>query len=558
MGLGPSGGAETPAFNTIDLFSGVGGMTLGFSGFNAGPQWKFAPRLMADNDPEARQVALRNFPNVPFLLADLHKVSEQEIRNRAGLGRQDTIHVLMGGPPCQGFSYLGKRALEDERNALVLDYFRLVKELRPLVAVMENVPLMITSHGGAFIQEVCDALGLLGYSCSADIVVASDYGVPQLRKRAIVLAYRSDLGLAPQFPKRTHERVTAAALLHNGDGRVAFEPAKLPYVSVEEAIGDLPQLGAGAGDEVLFYSAAPSSKYQEWAREGSIAIFNHKSRTHSEKYLKKISVIEEGGRNAELPPDQRFSDTYFSQAYARLSRQGIAQTLTTCFSNPGSGRFLHYRDLRAITVREGARLQSFPDRFIFDGPLQTMTRHIGNAVPPLLAFALSKQIAQDLLAAGADAPRTVGRPKKIPRTETPEQRSRIMREVPSKNTSAEMQFRKALWEAGVRGFRLHSSKLPGRPDVVFPRQKVAVFVDGCFWHGCPKCYRAPKSHQEYWNMKVARNRKRDATVNELCKKAGWRVLRIWEHEVSKSPKRSMAKLMRVLQPPKKIKKRKAA
>jgi DNA (cytosine-5)-methyltransferase 1 len=557
MGLGPNGGAEIPVFNTIDLFSGVGGMTLGFCGFNAGAQWKFVPRLMADNDPEARQVALRNFPNVPFLLADLHKVSEQEIRNRAGLGRQETVHVLMGGPPCQGFSYLGKRALEDERNALVLDYFRLVKELRPLVAVMENVPLMITSHGGAFIQEVCDALGLLGYSCSADIVVASDYGVPQLRKRAIVLAYRSDLGLPPQFPKRTHERVTAAALLHNGDGRVAFEPAKLSYVSVEEAIGDLPQLGAGAGDEVLFYSTVPSSKYQEWAREGSIAIFNHKSRTHSEKYLKKISVIEEGGRNAELPPDQRFSDTYFSQAYARLSRQGIAQTLTTCFSNPGSGRFLHYRDLRAITVREGARLQSFPDRFIFDGPLQTMTRHIGNAVPPLLAYAISKQIAADLLAAGADVPRPVGRPKKVvPRTETPEQRSRIMREVPSKNSSAEMQFRRVLWEAGVRGFRLHSSKLPGRPDVVFPRQKVAVFVDGCFWHGCPKCYRAPKSHQEYWNMKVERNRKRDTTVNELCKKAGWRVLRIWEHEVTKNPKRPMAKLMRLLLPKKN--KRKAA
>lgn len=551
MGSGSTGNADLPKFNTVDLFSGVGGMTLGFCGLNAESQWRFVPRLMADNDPEAREVALRNFPNVPFLLADLHKVSEQEIRGRAGLGMHETIHVLMGGPPCQGFSYLGKRALEDERNALVLDYIRLVKELRPLVAVMENVPLMITSHDGAFIQEVCDGLGLLGYSCAADVVVASDYGVPQLRKRAIVLAYRSDLGLAPQFPKRTHERVTAAAHLHNGDGRVAFETNKLPYISVEEAIGDLPPLGAGAGDEVLFYSTPKQSKYQEWAREGSIAIFNHKSRTHSEKYLKKISVIDEGGSNAHLPPGQRFSDNYFSQAYARLSRHGIAQTLTTCFSNPGSGRFLHYRDLRAITVREGARLQSFPDRFIFDGPLQTMTRHIGNAVPPLLALALSRQIAHDLLAAGADAPRPVGRPKKIPRTETPEQRSRIMREVPSKNTSAEMIFRKILWEAGIRGFRLHSSKVPGRPDVVFPKQKVAVFVDGCFWHGCPKCYRAPKSHEDYWKMKVARNRKRDETVNDLCKKAGWKVLRIWEHEVTKSPKGSTAKLLRLLQPKKK-------
>lgn len=533
-------------FNTVDLFSGVGGMTLGFCGLDAGQPWQFVPRLMADNDPEARQVAIRNFPTVPYLLADLHKVSGQEIRNRAGLDRNDTIHVLLGGPPCQGFSYLGKKALEDERNALVLDYIRLVKELRPLVAVMENVPLMITSHNGAFIQEVFDGLGLLGYSCCADVVVASDYGVPQLRKRAIVIAYRSDLRLAPQLPKRTHERVTAAAMMHNGDGRKRFEESKLPYVSVEEAIGDLPQLGAGAGEEVLFYSTPPQNEYQRWAREGSIAIFNHKSRTHSAKYLEKISVIGEGGRNAELPPGQRFSDTYWSQAYARLSRHGIAQTLTTCFGNPGSGRFLHYRDLRALTVREGSRLQSFPDRFIFDGPQATMTRHIGNAVPPLLARALSRQVAQDLIAAAMDEPRPVGRPKRIPRVETPEQRSRIMREVPSKNTSGEMLFRKSLWQAGIRGFRLHSETVPGHPDVVFQKQRIAVFIDGCFWHGCPKCYRAPKSNQNYWKMKVSRNRKRDEAVTQLCKKAGWKVLRIWEHEVVRSTKRAIARLSRML------------
>jgi DNA (cytosine-5)-methyltransferase 1 len=521
-------------------------VTLGFCGLDVGQRWRFVPRLMADNDPEARQVAMRNFPAVPYLLADLHRVSGQEIRNRAGLDRNDTIHVLLGGPPCQGFSYLGKKALEDERNALVLDFIRLVKELRPLVAVMENVPLMITSHNGAFIQEVCDGLGLLGYACSADVVVASDYGVPQLRKRAIVMAYRSDLRLAPQLPKRTHERVTAAALMNNGDGRKRFEENRLPYISVEEAIGDLPQLDAGAGEEVLLYSTPAQTEYQKWAREGSIAIFNHKSRTHSAKYLEKISIIGEGSRNAELPPDKRFSDTYWSQAYARLSRQGIAQTLTTCFGNPGSGRFLHYRDLRALTVREGARLQSFPDRFIFDGPQATMTRHIGNAVPPLLARVISRQVGQDLLAAQLDAPRPVGRPRRISRVETPEQRSRIMREVPSKNTSGEMLFRKALWQAGIRGFRLHSATVPGHPDVVFQKQRIAVFIDGCFWHGCPKCYRAPKSNQDYWKMKVSRNKKRDEAVTELCKKAGWKVLRIWEHEVVRSPKKAATRLARLL------------
>lgn len=543
---GMADSSEAPVFNTVDLFSGIGGMTLGFCGLGAEAGWKFAPRLMADNDPEARQVALRNFPHVPFMLADLHRISGQEIRERAGLGRHDTIHVLLGGPPCQGFSHLGKRALEDERNALVLDFIRLVKELGPLVAVIENVPLMITSHDGAFIQEVCHGLGLLGYSTCADVVAASDYGVPQLRRRAVVLAYHADMRLAPQLPRRTHERVTTAALMHNGDGRKRFEPDKLPYVSVEEAIGDLPPLTAGEGDELMFYSSPSQSDYQKWAREGSIAIFNHKSRTHTAQYLEKISIIGEGGSNKHLPPEQRFSDTYYSQAYARLSRHGIAQTLTTCFGNPGSGRFIHYRDLRALTVREGARLQSFPDTFIFDGPQATQMRHVGNAVPPMLARALSRQIAQDLLAAAVDAPRPVGRPKKIARVETPEQRSRIMREVPSKNTSPELLFRKTLWELGVRGFRLHSATVPGHPDVVFPKLRIAVFIDGCFWHGCPRCYRAPKSHLDYWKMKVKRNRQRDEHVTALCKKAGWRVLRVWEHEVVRTPKRAAAKLLRLV------------
>jgi DNA (cytosine-5)-methyltransferase 1 len=284
---------ETTSFNCIDLFSGIGGMSLGFSGLARDVRCSFKPRLMADIDPEAREVAQRNLPSVPFLVADIHHLSAGQIRRHAALSTDDTVHVLLGGPPCQGFSYLGKRALEDERNALVLDYLRMVKELKPLVAVMENVPLLMSAHNGAFIQEICEGLSLLGYSSAADVLTASDYGVPQLRKRAIVIGYRRDLGLALEFPARTHERVTAAALT-NANGRVLFEKDRLPYVSVEDAIGDLPPLKAGQGEEVSFYTSEPRTSYQHWAREGSLAIFNHRSRAHKEKYLDKISIIKEG------------------------------------------------------------------------------------------------------------------------------------------------------------------------------------------------------------------------------------------------------------------------
>jgi DNA (cytosine-5)-methyltransferase 1 len=414
---------------------------------------------------------------------------------------------------------------------------------------MENVPLVITSHDGAVIQEILDGFGSMGYACCAEILVASDYGVPQFRKRAIVIAYQSTLDAIPQPPKRTHERITQAVLITQAEKRVAFESEKLPYVSVEEAIGDLPSLEAGKGEEFMFYSSPAQSQYQVWARQGSVGFFNHRSRAHSMKYLEKISVIEEGGRNQDLPAEQRFSDNYYSQAYARLHRRGIAQTVTTYFGNPGSGRFLHYRDLRAITVREAARFQSFPDSFVFDGHHATQMRHVGNAVPPLLARAIRDQVGRDLVAAAVsdDAGRKSSKSIKIEPAETPQElRSRIMRAVPAQNTSVEIELRRLLRAAGLKGYRLHDHRVPGHPDVVFSAARVALFVDGCFWHGCEKCYREPKSNKAYWQMKVRRNQDRDARVTAMCKKQGWRVVRLWEHEIVKAPNRAISKVVRAL------------
>jgi DNA (cytosine-5)-methyltransferase 1 len=548
---------ETPTFTLIDLFSGIGGLTLGFLDRSQEPRCQFSPRLMVDVDPEAREVAMRNFRGFPYLKADVANLSGAEIRHRAGLEARDPIHVLVGGPPCQGFSTLGKRGLHDPRNVHLVDFLRAVKELRPIVAVMENVPLIITSHDGEIIHEVCDSLSELGYASVADILTASEYGVPQLRKRAMVLAYRSDLGIPPQFPERTHERISFARHLWKGDEKPRFEPEKLPYISVEEAIGDLPVITGGGGDEVMTYTMPPFSDYQRWARQGSVAVFNHRSRAHSPEFLKKISLISEGGRNQELSDELRFSDTYFSQAYARLHRNGIGQTITTYFGNPGSGRFIHYRELRSITVREAARFQSFPDAFVFEGHNSSQMRHVGNAVPPLFARAIRDQIARDLLAAGVHEVRGPGRPKRAaPPPEDPVQRSRVMRAVPSKNSAPEVLLRKALWAAGLRGYRLHSEAAPGNPDVLFPVERLVVFVDGCFWHGCLSCYRASNTHTEYWSIKVRRNQERDQRIIAECASKGWEVIRVWEHEVTgnagavaKSIAKRLAKLRRTARRP---------
>jgi DNA (cytosine-5)-methyltransferase 1 len=422
-----------PSYNVIDLFSGVGGISVGFRDCSEEPRCQLQIRLMVDNDKEAFTVAARNMPDVPFLVADMHDVSAADLRRHARMSSQEAVHVLVGGPPCQGFSFLGKRMLADPRNIHLIDFLRLVKELKPWVALMENVPLIKTSHNGAIIREVEASLSELGYAYVSIVLQASDYGVPQSRRRAFVLAYRKDLGVPPQFPSRSHERIPEALeLIKNGDNRLRYEAHKLPYISVGEAIGDLPQLNAGEGNEILFYKSEPISDFQRWARNGSLAIFNHRSRAHGKAYLEKISVIEEGGRNTELPKDKRFSETYYSQAYARLHRNGIAQTVTTCFGNPGSGRFLHYRDLRSITVREAARLQSFPDWFSFEGTLSTQMRLVGNAVPPLLARAIRDQVARDLLGADQLRQRVTQTIAPNPTKEDPEVRSHTGRVVLSK------------------------------------------------------------------------------------------------------------------------------
>ncbi len=185
-----------------------------------------------------------------------------------------------------------------------------------------------------------------------------------------------------------------------GVGRDAHADATAErrFVSVDDAIGDLPSLEAGDACDGVSYPGASYTDYQRDRRDGAVAIFNHVARAHSAAFLKKISSIQPGQGNAQLPDGERFSDNYFSQAYARLHPKGIGFTITAHLRNPGSGRFTHYRDNRSITVREAARLQSFDDKFIFFGAVRDQERHVGNAVPPLLAGALARHFGT-LLAA---------------------------------------------------------------------------------------------------------------------------------------------------------------
>lgn len=370
---GGKGDSGRKPLTLVDLFSGVGGFTLGFMKARAADGSRlFDPRLLVDQDKEASFSFKSNYPHVPFLVRDIKNVSSADIKVFA---RTEHVDVVVGGPPCQGFSTLGKGLFDDERNHLLKDFVRLVSELRPKVALMENVPSLLGMHG-AYAIEVEQRLSDAGYDSDALVLQATDYGVPQIRRRAFFIAFRKDLEIAPSFP-----------------------PANTPeadHVSAEQAIGDLPALKAGEGRDACAYPSAPLSAYQRARRGSRFILSNHVARKHAQWFLDKISVIPEGGGNQTLDPEQQFSDNYFSQAYARLSRGMPAYTITTSFANPGSGRFIHYRDTRSITAREAARFQSFDDDFVFHGPLVAQERQIGNAVPPLVSLAWAQHIAKAL------------------------------------------------------------------------------------------------------------------------------------------------------------------
>lgn len=366
----------------IDLFAGVGGFSLGFLKANERTDTsKFDLRLLVDSDPTAAYTFKKNFPNTPFWSQDLSSVQGSDLLSLAKL-RSGELDFLVGGPPCQGFSPSGKRWLDDNRNKLIARFIAIAQQVQPKCAIIENVPAALSAYEKILNEEVQAAFK--GYVVRSGVLNASQFGVPQIRKRAFVVALREDLKVREfVFPKGEYDAL--------GTGNDSHKKAKAHqrFISVSDAIGDLPPLKAGQSVDGQPYQTAPESEYQTERRKGAMAIFNHVARSHSKEFLKKIGPIRPGKGNADLPDGVRFSDNYHSQAYARLHANGIGFTITANFRNPGSGRFTHYRDKRSITVREAARLQSFDDRFIFHGYETDQERHVGNAVPPLLSAALA-------------------------------------------------------------------------------------------------------------------------------------------------------------------------
>lgn len=335
----------------IDLFSGCGGLSLGFQ--NAG----YEVLLGVDHDAAALKTYQRNFPEAIAANIDLsQRTAATQIRKTI---KCDQVDAIIAGPPCQGFSLTGPRNFDDKRNKLYLAVLSLLGEMRPRCAVIENVPGMLRLYGGEIHREIVRRIESRGYRVTTpQILCAADYGVPQMRRRAFIVAVRRDCGEF-EFPQPTR----------NPDG----------YVSCADAIGDLPSLVKDLGAEISDYDRPASTPYQRKMRLRSRKLYNHVGTRHTDLVKSVISQVPEGGNHLDLPPGVGTSRR-FNEAWTRYHSKEPSHTIDT-----GHRNHFHYEYDRVPTIRENARLQSFPDTFIFEGTKTQQNRQVGNAVPPLLA-----------------------------------------------------------------------------------------------------------------------------------------------------------------------------
>lgn len=345
----------------IDLFAGVGGLSLGFS------QEGFEVVYANEYD---KSIANSFKLNHPFATVDDRDITEIDIEKTFSKYR-DQVTVVMGGPPCQGFSQKGKRiGLRDPRNFMFQKFVKVVDVVRPEFFLLENVPNILTAEKGFFKREIIEMFSELGYDVKATILKAEQFGVPQSRRRAVFLGRKKKLDF--EIPTGTGESVT-----------------------VMDAISDLPELKSGEGTEQSKYSVEPVTLYQKAMRANANKLMNHVATKHSSVALERLKYIGINGTKEDLPDHHRTKSIH-SGTWSRLKPDGYARTITTRFDTPSSGQFtLPYQD-RCITVREAARLQSFPDDFIFHGTKSNQMLQVGNAVPPKLARALAKEIKAHL------------------------------------------------------------------------------------------------------------------------------------------------------------------
>jgi DNA (cytosine-5)-methyltransferase 1 len=504
--------ATRPSYETIerpirvvDLFSGGGGLSLGVAEAARRVGRGTTIALAVEVDEAAADVYALNFPK-----ADLRRVDVTTLFDGV-LGATPTtservlakavghVDVLVAGPPCQGHSDLNNHTRRrDPRNALYLRAIRAAEVLGPTYVLIENVPA-IQHDKGKVLDAAVAALMSCGYRVADNVLDLANLGVPQRRRRHILLAVKGHQ-LDPDGILRTQSPCSQHAVR-----------------SVRWAIADLVGVTAECGPDSPSRPTAENLKRMRWLQAAP-------GRTDLP--------------NSMRPECHRDKEHSYVSMYGRLSWEQPAQTITTGFGSMGQGRFVHPGLPRTLTPHEAARLQTLPDFYDLDASKGrgAWAMVIGNAVPPLLGVHLVEPL---LCALPAETPEEVAteapsatttRRNGIPAASSDVIRTR-MRTAKRRDTKPELALRSALHGLGLR-FQVDRAinGNRGKIDVVFPSERVAVYVDGCFWHACPDHGTTPKANREWWVNKLANNKARDVATTEALTAEGWLVLRFWEHD----------------------------
>lgn len=362
----------------VDLFCGAGGLSEGFR------QAGLHVLLGQDHDAKAGATFSATHPQARFIGGPVQNVSAQQVLDATGL-QSGALDVMVGGPPCQGYSvYNHQRGEADPRAGLFREYLRIVDGVRPRWLVMENVTGITSIAGGAVVAEIFSGMSARGYRVEMKMLKAEEFGVPQVRRRVFFIATRADAPIL--FPEPTH-----------GAGLS-------PFVTIWDAISDLPPLANGDADTVKSYVEAPQNAYQAMLREGCAVVMNHSAPRLARINEQRMRHIPPGGSWRDIPIALlpagmlRAKRSDHTKRYGRPRKTDLACTiLTKCDVHWGA--YIHPEQDRALTVREAARLQSFPDSFVLQGNRTEQYVQVGNAVPPLLG----RRVAECVLAADAGA-----------------------------------------------------------------------------------------------------------------------------------------------------------
>lgn len=360
-------------YNCVELFAGSGGLGTGFinAGFN----------IISANDiwEPAGKTYVANHPNVKYIVKDIAQLTGDELLEGTGYSKND-VDVIIGGPPCQGFSTLGKRFIDDPRNKLFKEYVRIVNEIKPKFFVMENVSGILSMEDGKVLKNILKSFNDIGYKLKFKLLNAAEYGVPQQRERTIFIGTRTNIDI--KYPEKTH------SLTNNKSLKKAL--------TLWDAIGDLPQSDE---EEITNYTCEPTNEYQKKIRNGATKILNHKPTTHNTKAKNMMKYIPMGKSVWDVKdsiPKEYIPTSGYGNTYARLNANEPGMTITRNFSCISSSRCIHPYLNRGLTAREAARVQSYPDDYKFLGSKTDIHIQIGNSVPPLLGEVIGKTIKEML------------------------------------------------------------------------------------------------------------------------------------------------------------------